>query len=62
MKNKWHLFASAFQLLIGLAAIAAFIMLAVSGEVVARWIITLILAVAFAVMGTVGIIDSIKGS
>ena len=62
MKNKWHLFASVFQLLIGLAAIAAFIMLAVSGEVVARWIITLILAVAFAVMGAVGIIDSIKGS
>ena len=43
MKNKWRLLAPVLQLLIGLAAIVAFIMLAVSGEVMARWIITLIL-------------------
>ena len=36
----------------------AFVVLAIKGEIVTRWIITLVLAIAFAVMGIVGIIDN----
>lgn len=57
MKSKWNLFSSIIQLLFGLLAIAAFIILAISGEVMGRWIVTLILAIAFVIIGIFGIID-----
>lgn len=60
MKSKWYLISSIFQLLVGLAAIIAFIILAINGELVTKWIITLILAIGFVVMGIIGIIDNIK--
>lgn len=60
MKSKWNLIASVFQLIVGLLAIAAFIVLAVNGEDLRRWVITAILALFYVVLGIVGIIDYIK--
>lgn len=57
MKSRWNLFASIFQLVIGVLAIAAFVVLATSGESVGRWIVTLILAIAFVVLGIIGIFN-----
>ena len=54
MKSKWYLISSIFQALIGLIAIIFFIILAT------KWIITLFLAIAYVVIGTIGIIDNIK--
>ena len=56
-KSKWGLFCSIFQLVIGILAIAAFAVLAIGGEVMPKWIVTLILAIAFVVMGIFGIVD-----
>lgn len=60
MKSKWYLISSIFQLLIGLIAIAFFIILAINGERVTKWIITLLLAISYVVIGTTGIIDNMK--
>lgn len=57
MKGKWHLWASIFQLVIGLLAVAAFAVLGLGGEDMTKWVITLILAAAYVVLGIVGIID-----
>ena len=57
MKSKWQLFSSIFQLTVGLAAIVSFVILAFSGEDMTRWIVTLILSLAFVVLGVIGIID-----
>lgn len=60
MKSKWNLIASVFQLIVGLSAIAAFIVLAAGGEDLRRWIITVILALFYVVLGVIGIIDYLK--
>lgn len=57
MKSKWRLFASVFQLIVGIMAIVSFVILALNGEDMARWIVTLILSVAFVVLGIIGIVD-----
>ena len=57
MSRKWQLFASIFQLIVGVCTITSFVILAFGGENMAKWIITLILSVAFFVMGIIGIID-----
>ena len=57
MKSKWQLFASVFQLTVGVLAIVSFVILGFGGEPMTKWIITLILAIAFSVMGIMGIID-----
>lgn len=57
MMGKWQLFSSIFQLIIGTMAIIAFIVIAILGEDLTRWIVTLILAIAFVVLGTIGIIN-----
>ena len=57
MKSKWHLFASMLQIFVGLLAIAAFVILGSGGEPMAKWIVTLILSVAFVVLGVIGMID-----
>ena len=58
--NKWHLFSSIFQIVIGIAAIIAYIVIAVTDEPLGRWTITLLLAIAFVVIGVIGIIDCNK--
>ena len=57
MKSKWQLFASIFQLIIGIIAIISFFIIASNEENVTKWIITLILSFAFVVLRTIGIID-----
>ena len=57
MKRKWNLACSIIQLIIGIVAIAGFALLSTGGENMIKWIITLLLAIAFAVMGVIGIID-----
>lgn len=60
MKSKWQLISSVFQLAVGIAAVAAFVVLAVNGENMTRWIVTLILAVAFIVLGVIGLVSYVK--
>jgi len=57
MKNKWNLVSSIVQLVFGLLAIISFIILAISGEIMTKWIITLLLSIAFVIIGIIGIID-----
>ena len=57
MKSKRNLIVSIFQLVIGLLAVAAFVVAALNDENMIKWIITLILAIAFIVFGLLGIID-----
>ena len=54
--NKWRLFSSVFQIVVGVAAIIAYVVIAVSGEALGKWTITLILAIAFLIMGVIGIV------
>lgn len=57
MKNKWYLVASVFQLVIGILAVISFVVLAINGEDMIRWIPTLLLSVAFVVLGIIHIIN-----
>ena len=57
MKNKRKLFVPLFQLVVGLLAIAAFFVIGLGGEDMAKWIITLVLAAAYVVLGIVGLLD-----
>lgn len=57
MKGKWQLFSSIFHLIIGVFAVVAFLIPSFNDEELTRWIITLILAIAFMVLGFIGIID-----
>jgi len=57
MKKKWILISSIIQLLIGLLTIIAFIILYINGEDMTRWIVTLILAIAFMAIGIINILD-----
>ena len=57
MKSKWQLFSSIFQLIVDVMAIIAFIIVGISDGNITKWIITLILSIAFVVLGIIGIID-----
>ena len=58
--KKWNLFAAIFQIIVGIAAIIAYIFVAASGEPLGKWNITLILAITFVVMGIINIITYVK--
>ena len=58
--KKWYLFTAIFQILVGIAAIIAFLFVSVSGEPLGKWIITLIVSIAFVVMGVINIINYVK--
>ena len=60
--RKWNLFAAIFQIVVGIAAIIAYIVVAASGEPLGKWTITLILAIAFVAMGLIGAIDYVKSN
>ena len=60
--KKWNLFAAIFQIVVGIAAIIAYIIIATSGEPLGKWTITLILAIAFVVMGVINTIDYVKSN
>ena len=55
--KKWPLIAAIMQLLIGIAAVAAYVVVAVGGEPLGKWTITLLLAIGFVIMGIPGVID-----
>ncbi len=57
MKNKRNLIVSIFQLVIGIFAIVAFAALGSSGDNMTKWIITLVLAAVYVVLGVIGLID-----
>ncbi len=57
MKSKWQLFSSIFQLTVGILAVVSFAILGLGGENMTKWIVTLILAIAYIIMGIAGIID-----
>ena len=57
MKGKWQLFSSIYQLTIGVFAVVTFLILGFNDEELTKWIITLILAIAFIILGFIGIID-----
>ena len=60
--KKWNLFAAIFQIVVGIAAIVAYVVVAASGEPLGKWTITLMLAIAFVVMGVIGAIDYVKSN
>ena len=55
MKINWYKIASAVQLLIGVAAIVAFFVMAFVGGDIRPWVITVTLAVVLVVFGTTGV-------
>ncbi len=57
MKSKLSLISSITQSVIGTLAIAVFIILLINGEDISKWLITLLSATAFVI---VGITDCIK--
>ena len=57
MNSKWSLISSIVQLVFGILSIIVFAVLAVQGEIMTKWIITLLLAIAFVIIGIIGIID-----
>lgn len=58
--KSWSLIAAIMQLCIGIAAVAAYIVVAAHGEPLGKWTVTLILAIAFIVLGAIGIVDRVK--
>ena len=62
MKSKWYLISSVFQLIVGISAIISFIVLAADGENMTKWIITLLLSLAFVIIGIIGIKDYYKAN
>ncbi len=56
MKGKRALIVSIIQLAVGLIVIAVFAVVGVSDQHIAKWIITLLLAVTYVVLGVIGII------
>lgn len=58
--RKWPLISSFIQLCIGIAAVAAYIVIAIGGEPLGKWTVTLFLAIAFLVLGAMGIADWTK--
>ncbi len=55
MKINWFKVASAAQLLIGVAAIVAFFVLAFNGDDIRPWVLTVVLAVVLVVSGIRGV-------
>mgnify|MGYP006897802112 CR=1 FL=1 len=53
----WNLFAAIFQIVVGIAAIVAYVIIAASGEALGKWTVTLLLAIAFVVIGVIGLVD-----
>ena len=58
--KRWPLIAAIMQLCIGTAAVAAYIVIAIGGEPLGKWTVTLILAIAVIVLGATGIADWVK--
>ena len=55
--KKWNLFSSLFQIIVGIAAMVAYFIIAASGEPLGRWTVTLILAILFVIIGIINLVD-----
>ena len=60
MKTKKDLIIALFQIIIGLTAIISFIIVALNGENMLKWIITLIFAILFLIVGIIDLVQYIK--
>ena len=58
--SKVHLFTAIFQIIVGILAIVAYIILAGSGEPIAKWTVTLALAVLFVIRGSYKLWNIVK--
>lgn len=58
--KKWNLFAAIFQIIVGISTIIAYIFIAISGEPLGKWTITLILAITIVIIGVINIISYVK--
>ena len=58
--KKLHLILSIFQIIVGICAIIAFVVVATSGEPIGKWVITLVLAILFVAIGTYDIVLYLK--
>lgn len=57
-KTKFHLFASIYELIIGLLVVGTFVLIVIdTNENVMKWIWTLLLSIVFIIMGIIGIIS-----
>ena len=57
-KTKFHLFASVFELVIGVLAVGSFVLMLIdTNENVMKWLGTLFLAIVFVIMGITGIMS-----
>jgi uncharacterized membrane protein HdeD (DUF308 family) len=56
MNRKLNLIASIVELIIGILAILSFAVLATNGENMTSWIVTLLLAIGFVIVGIIGIV------
>lgn len=57
MNSKPNFIVSLVQFVVGILAIAAFAVVGFGGEKITKWIITLLLAVGYVVLGVIGIIN-----
>ena len=57
---KWNLFAAILQIAIGIAAMIAYAFIAASGEPLGKWTVSLILAIAFVIMGVINAVGCVK--
>ena len=57
MESKLDLMGAIFQLVVGILAVLSFVVLWLDGEDMTKWIVTLILSVAFVVLGIIGIVQ-----
>lgn len=60
--KKWNFFASIFQIVVGVSAIIAYTVIVDSGDSTSKWTITLLLAIAFVVIGVIGMIDFFRSN
>ena len=60
MRTAWKLIASIVQLIVGIAAIISYIVIAISGEAMLKWTVTLILAIGLVIVGIIGIVDWVR--
>ena len=58
--KTFNLIAAIFQIVVGVAAIISYAVLAFNGEPLGRWTVTLFLAVCFVAIGVIGLADRIK--
>lgn len=56
----FYLIVSIFEVIIGLLAIISFLMLTLSGENIARWVLAFITAILLTISGIVGIIEFVE--